>query len=83
MGVAETIRESIRSLRQSPRELFVVYVLKFLESFSYFSFSIIFTIYLTDEVRGRQQPSAATGFSRSAAVAAAAATTAADVAAEQ
>ena len=37
------------SLSGSPRELWFVYLLKGLESYAYFSFSVIFTIYLTDE----------------------------------
>lgn len=37
------------SLSGSPRELWLVYLLKLMESYAYFSFSVIFTIYLTDE----------------------------------
>ena len=38
------------TLKTAPRELWLVYVLKLLESYAYFSFAIIFTIYLTNEV---------------------------------
>uniref|UniRef100_A0A7S4ATY9 Uncharacterized protein n=1 Tax=Pseudo-nitzschia australis TaxID=44445 RepID=A0A7S4ATY9_9STRA len=37
------------SLRNSPSELYKVYALKFLDSYSYFSFSIIFTLFLSDD----------------------------------
>eukprot|EP00531_Pseudo-nitzschia_arenysensis_P001691 CAMPEP_0116142860 /NCGR_PEP_ID=MMETSP0329-20121206/15134_1 /TAXON_ID=697910 /ORGANISM="Pseudo-nitzschia arenysensis, Strain B593" /LENGTH=527 /DNA_ID=CAMNT_0003638125 /DNA_START=162 /DNA_END=1742 /DNA_ORIENTATION=+ len=37
------------SLKNSPPELYKVYALKFLDSYSYFSFSIIFTLFLSDE----------------------------------
>ena len=37
------------SLKDSPSELYKIYILKFLDSYSYFSFSIIFTLYLSDE----------------------------------
>jgi MFS family permease len=37
------------SLKNSPSELYKVYALKFLDSYSYFSFSIIFTLFLSDD----------------------------------
>eukprot|EP00536_Pseudo-nitzschia_multiseries_P008534 jgi/Psemu1/198296/e_gw1.217.70.1 len=37
------------SLRNSPSELYKVYALKFLDSYSYFSFSIVFTLFLSDD----------------------------------
>ena len=37
------------SLRGSPNELYTVYGLKFLDSYSYFSLSIIFTLFLSDD----------------------------------
>ena len=37
------------SLKNSPPELYKVYALKFLDSYSYFSFSIIFTLFLSDD----------------------------------
>ena len=43
------IRHGFTSLKDSPKELYLIYILKFLDSYSYFSFSIIFTIYLSDE----------------------------------
>ena len=42
-------RKQFSSLNGSPNELWLVYLLKILESYAYFSFSVIFTIYLTDE----------------------------------
>lgn len=37
------------SLSGSPAELYKAYVLKFLDSYSYFSFSIIFTLFLSED----------------------------------
>lgn len=37
------------SLQGSPPELYKAYVLKFLDSYSYFSFSIIFTLFLSND----------------------------------
>lgn len=37
------------SLKDSPPELYKVYALKFLDSYSYFSFSLIFTLFLSDD----------------------------------
>ncbi|KAA8498560.1 hypothetical protein FVE85_6145 [Porphyridium purpureum] len=36
-------------LRDAPRELWVIYIMKFLSSYSYFSFALVLTMYLTDE----------------------------------
>lgn len=36
-------------LRNAPRELWLIYALKFLTSYAYFSLSIVLTMYLTDE----------------------------------
>jgi len=41
--------DGFTSLRNSPSELYKVYALKFLDSYSYFSFSIIFTLFLSDD----------------------------------
>ena len=43
------LSNNLRSLSASPQELKYAYALKFLESFSYYSFSIIFTLFLTSE----------------------------------
>ncbi|GJQ15327.1 hypothetical protein GpartN1_g7118.t1 [Galdieria partita] len=45
----EKTLETIRLLNQSPRELWLIYVIKFLSSFSYFSYSLILTLYLSSE----------------------------------
>lgn len=39
--------EGLKLLSGSPSELYTTYALKFLDSFSYFSFSLIFTLFLT------------------------------------
>jgi len=39
----------MRALSHAPRELFLVFVLKLLSSYAYFSFSLILTTFLTDE----------------------------------
>lgn len=39
----------MRTLSRAPRELWLVFVLKLLSSYSYFSLSLILTVYLTDE----------------------------------
>ena len=39
----------LNSLSGSPPELWKAYVLKFLDSYAYFSFSLIFTLFLSDE----------------------------------
>jgi hypothetical protein len=43
------ICEGIQSLQGSPPELYKAYALKFLDSYSYFSFSIIFTLFLSHD----------------------------------
>jgi proton-dependent oligopeptide transporter, POT family len=45
-GMAEQVTSL---LRDSPSELWKAYLLKFLDSYSYFSFSLIFTLFLTEE----------------------------------
>lgn len=45
----EKILGPLAKLKGSPRELWLLYVLKFLGSYSYFGASIIVTKYLTDE----------------------------------
>ena len=40
------VRQGLSSLQGSPRELYKAYILKFLDSYSYFSLSIIFTLFL-------------------------------------
>ncbi|PSC67761.1 MFS general substrate transporter [Micractinium conductrix] len=42
-------RAGFTSLRGSPRELWIVFVLKVFESYNYFSLSRLFTLYLTEE----------------------------------
>lgn len=42
-------KEGIESLIQSPRDLWLVFVLKVLDSFNYFSLSRVLTLYLTEE----------------------------------
>jgi POT family proton-dependent oligopeptide transporter len=41
------VMEGFQSISSAPQELFKAYLLKFLDSFSYFSFSLIFTLFLT------------------------------------
>lgn len=41
--------EGFTSLKGSPNELWIAYTLKFLDSFSYFSLSVIFTLFLSHE----------------------------------
>lgn len=51
--VFETLRESFRSLEDCPNELYINFVLKFFESYSYFAISQILVLYLhtgTDQV---------------------------------
>jgi len=45
----QQVAAGFTSLNNSPPELYKVYVLKFLDSYSYFSFSIIFTLFLSDD----------------------------------
>jgi len=48
-GLLGRVREGFQSLRGAPTELYKAYVLKFLDSYSYFSMSIIFTLFLSDD----------------------------------
>lgn len=48
-GVFAEVIHGFSSLRDSPPELYKNYMLKFLDSYSYFSFSIIFTLFLSDD----------------------------------
>lgn len=48
-GLIHKVSHGFSSLRGSPAELWKAYVLKFLDSYSYFSFSIIFTLFLSDD----------------------------------
>jgi proton-dependent oligopeptide transporter, POT family len=41
------VGDGFRSLKGSPSELWKAYILKFLDSFSYFAFSLIFTLFLS------------------------------------
>jgi hypothetical protein len=43
------IRNGFASLKGSPPELYTAFWLKFLDSYSYFSFSIIFTLFLSSD----------------------------------
>ncbi|KAL7547047.1 hypothetical protein ACHAWF_010367 [Thalassiosira exigua] len=43
------VRSGLSSLAGSPPELWKAYALKFLDSYAYFSFSIVFTLFLSDE----------------------------------
>lgn len=45
----EKTLENIHLLNESPRELWLIYVVKFLSSFSYFSYSLILTLFLSNE----------------------------------
>jgi dipeptide/tripeptide permease len=45
----ETYRESSGYVREFPRQIYVVFLLKFLESYSYFAVSQIIVIYMHDE----------------------------------
>jgi dipeptide/tripeptide permease len=49
MEALQKVKDGFLSLRGSPTELWLCYVLKFLDSYSYFSFSVIFTLFLSDE----------------------------------
>mmetsp|Transcript_12510 Transcript_12510/g.30189 ORF Transcript_12510/g.30189 Transcript_12510/m.30189 type:complete len:690 (-) Transcript_12510:3672-5741(-) len=48
-GLWKKLRDGFSSLKGSPSELYYAYVLKFLDSYSYFSFSIIFTLFLSED----------------------------------
>lgn len=39
----------VRQIKEAPRELWLIFALKFLSSYAYFSFSLILTIFLTNE----------------------------------
>eukprot|EP00892_Ulva_mutabilis_P009087 jgi/Ulvmu1/6550/UM003_0184.1 len=43
-----TFRANCASLRQCPKELWLIFVVKVLESYSYFSMSLIYVVFLTD-----------------------------------
>eukprot|EP00741_Cyanophora_paradoxa_P013370 tig00020684_g12911.t1 len=45
----QEFREQVGTLKSAPRELWLTYFLKFLESYAYFAVSYIFVIYLSDE----------------------------------
>jgi len=47
MDHLDKVKQGFTSLAGSPSELWKAYVLKFLDSYSYFSFSIIFTLFLS------------------------------------
>jgi len=38
-----------KALQNAPRELWIIYFMKFLSSYSYFSFSLVMTLFLTEE----------------------------------
>lgn len=44
--VVDTLRRSFKSLESCPRELYVNFILKFFESYSYFAISQILVLYL-------------------------------------
>jgi len=48
-GWISQVLAGFSSLRNSPSELYKVYALKFLDSYSYFSFSIVFTLFLSSD----------------------------------
>jgi POT family proton-dependent oligopeptide transporter len=48
-AAAEAVRRPIQLLRTAPRELWLVYLLKVLDSYGYFALSEVFTMLLTDE----------------------------------
>lgn len=41
--------EGLRSLKGSPRDLYIVYAINACDNFNYFSLSLLFTLYLTEE----------------------------------
>jgi len=47
--IVERVRDGFASLRGTPPELPKAYVLKFLDSYAYFSFSLIFTLFLSSD----------------------------------
>lgn len=48
-GILTKVRSGFSSLNGSPAELWTAYTLKFLDSYAYFSFSIIFTLFLSED----------------------------------
>ena len=48
-NLISTVLQGFQTIKQSPPELWKAFLLKFLESFAYFSFSIIFTIFLSSD----------------------------------
>ena len=48
-GVLATFRSSLKSLEDCPRELYINFCLKFLESYGYFALSQILVVYLHTE----------------------------------
>lgn len=48
-AAAEAVRRPLHLLRAAPRELWLVYALKVLDSYGYFALSEVFTLLLTDE----------------------------------
>lgn len=48
-AVKEAVRRPLHLLRTAPRELWLVYALKVLDSYGYFALSEVFTLLLTDE----------------------------------
>jgi len=44
-----TLKAKAMTLRAAPRELWMVYLLKFLEAYSYFSMSVILVLYMSEE----------------------------------
>lgn len=48
-GLIAHIGDGMSSLKGSPRELYLAYLLKFLDAYSYFSLSLIFTLFLSEE----------------------------------
>ena len=47
--VLQQVLDGCSSLKDSPSELWKVYLLKFLDSYAYFSFSILFTLFLSHD----------------------------------
>jgi len=43
------VTSGFQSLQGSPAELWRAYILKFLDSYAYFSFSLIFTLFLSED----------------------------------
>mmetsp|Transcript_8125 Transcript_8125/g.12227 ORF Transcript_8125/g.12227 Transcript_8125/m.12227 type:complete len:508 (+) Transcript_8125:129-1652(+) len=47
--IYDKVLEGFRSLKGSPSELWLAYILKFLDSYSYFSFSLSMTLFLSND----------------------------------